>query len=72
VQVDTTAGHQRLAAENPMGVDFIKMLLSTAEQTGKLKKSETARTLQVPGKWLLHFCHDFASVMRDLAKMSKT
>ncbi|WIA18143.1 hypothetical protein OEZ85_009619 [Tetradesmus obliquus] len=55
-----------------MGVDFIKMLLSTAEQTGKLKKSEPARTLQVPGKWLLHFCHDFASVMRDLAKMSKT
>jgi hypothetical protein len=55
-----------------MGVNFKDVLLSTAGDLGKLKKPEPARTLQVPGKWLLHFCHDFASVLRDLTKMSKT
>jgi hypothetical protein len=53
-----------------MGVGFIEHLVSTAGV--KLEESVARRTLQVPGKWLLHFCHDFTSLLRDLGTAAQT
>ncbi|WIA10924.1 hypothetical protein OEZ85_011089 [Tetradesmus obliquus] len=63
---------QRLEAGNPIGEGFARILQSQVKSETTLKQATPVRTLQTPGKWLLHWCHDFACLLRELTGVSNT